>query len=275
MTDAAVKIIVFTDLDGTLLDRLTYDYSAALAALARLREAGIPLIFCSSKTRAEQEALRREIGVDTPFIVENGAAVFIARDYFTVALPRYRRDGDYHIIELGTPYAEVRRVLEKVRRESGLKFRGYADMTVAEVSAATGLDEAASRRAMRRDYEETVMLTGDAAENRRTLAAIGDAGLECAHGGRCYGVHRGGDKGRAAAILSGLYRQQFGDILTVGIGDSPNDLPMLAAVDRPFLVPGPDGAWADLTVPALKRVEGIGPLGFAAAVAEVLKDAAN
>jgi len=275
MADAAVKTIVFTDLDGTLLDRRTYDYTLALPAVDRLHQESIPLVFCSSKTRAEQEVLRREIGIDTPFIVENGAAIFIGEDYFTVTLPRHRWDGEYWVIELGIPYAEVRRILEKVRRESGLKFRGYGDMTEAEVSAATGLDKAASRRAMRRDYEETMLLTGDAAENRRTLNAIRDAGLEYAHGGRYYGVHRGGDKGRAAAILSDLYRQQFGDIVTVGIGDSPNDRPMLAAVDRPFLVRSTDGAWADMSLPALKRVDGIGPRGFAAAITEILKDVAN
>lgn len=48
------KIIIFTDLDGTLLD-VVYSYHAANEALHSIREQDIPLVICSSKTRAEIE----------------------------------------------------------------------------------------------------------------------------------------------------------------------------------------------------------------------------
>ncbi|MFQ5696467.1 MAG: mannosyl-3-phosphoglycerate phosphatase, partial [Terriglobia bacterium] len=47
------RLIVFTDLDATLLDHQTYSWAAAEPALRRLRLLGIPLVFCTSKTRAE------------------------------------------------------------------------------------------------------------------------------------------------------------------------------------------------------------------------------
>ncbi|MCG7852909.1 MAG: HAD hydrolase family protein, partial [Methanosarcinaceae archaeon] len=50
-----MKYVVFTDLDGTLIDHDTYSYKAARPALAALKKQGIPLIFCTSKTRAEIE----------------------------------------------------------------------------------------------------------------------------------------------------------------------------------------------------------------------------
>lgn len=47
--------VVFTDLDGTLLDSETYSCEKSLAMINRLKESGTPLIFCSAKTRVEQE----------------------------------------------------------------------------------------------------------------------------------------------------------------------------------------------------------------------------
>jgi mannosyl-3-phosphoglycerate phosphatase len=69
-----LRYLVFTDLDGTLLDSRTCSYEKSLAAINRLEQKGIPIIFCSAKTRAEQEVYRRELGLRHPFVVENGGA---------------------------------------------------------------------------------------------------------------------------------------------------------------------------------------------------------
>jgi hypothetical protein len=45
---------------------------------------------------------------------------------------------------------------------------------------------------------------------------------------------------------------------------------MLSAVEVPMLVRRPDGTWADLEVPGLIRLGGIGPVGFAEAAGRVL-----
>ena len=60
--------LVFTDLDGTLLDHDTYGWEAASPALAQCRERGIPIVLVSSKTRAEMDNLRRRMGLSMPFI---------------------------------------------------------------------------------------------------------------------------------------------------------------------------------------------------------------
>jgi mannosyl-3-phosphoglycerate phosphatase len=269
MNNIKPKMVIFTDLDGTMLDRLTYSYAESLAAIERLRQRGVPLVFCSAKTLAEQTELRRELSCDAPFIVENGAAIFIPDGYFSVALPRHRHVANHLVIEFGKPYQEIRRVLEKIRREQGLKFYGYGDMTVAEVMLETGLDEAAAGRAMRRDYEETLRFTGSVDENQSALAAIRAAGLEYVRGARAYGVHGGGDKGKAAHLLADIFRREMGPVTTVGIGDSFNDKPLLAAVDKPFLVRNTDGDWSDVDVPNLRRVAAIGPAGFRQVIDEL------
>ena len=77
------KAIIFTDLDGSLLDHRTYSYSAASPMLATLKKNKIPLIPVSSKTFDEIIILRRRLNNNDPFIVENGAAIYIPKDYFS------------------------------------------------------------------------------------------------------------------------------------------------------------------------------------------------
>src|SRR5262249_7819522 len=80
------NFVVFTDLDGCLLDSVPYTYEPAVPALEALRAQGIPLVLVSSKTRAEIEPLRKQLDHHDPFIVENGAAVFVPRGLFDFPL---------------------------------------------------------------------------------------------------------------------------------------------------------------------------------------------
>ncbi|MDO8862561.1 HAD hydrolase family protein [Haliea sp. E1-2-M8] len=96
-------LLVFSDLDGSLLDHRDYSFRAALPGLEALREREIPLIFCSSKTRAEIEPLRARLDNRDPFIVENGAAVFIPRGSFGQTPPDCRREDDGWVREFAPP----------------------------------------------------------------------------------------------------------------------------------------------------------------------------
>ena len=135
-----MKRIVFTDLDGTLLDSVTYSYEKSLDGMNRLKENGIPLIFCSAKTRTEQEVYRHKLGFFHPFIVENGGAIFIPQDYFSFPFEHHKTLDALLVIELGIPYEEIRQLLDKARKEGNLRFRGFGDMSVEEVAQVTGLD---------------------------------------------------------------------------------------------------------------------------------------
>jgi len=75
------RIVIFTDLDGTLLDHCTYSYKEAEKALESIRRKNIPLIVCSSKTREEIEIYRKKLLNNGPFISENGGAIFIPEQY--------------------------------------------------------------------------------------------------------------------------------------------------------------------------------------------------
>lgn len=269
--DIKPKLVIFTDLDGTLLDRLDYSYDKALPAVEYIRKKNVPAIFCSAKTRSEQEFYQAELGIFHPFIVENGGAIFIPEGYFPFEFSYHRVNDGYQIIELGMPYHEIRKIIDRIRFDVGVHFKGFGDMSNEEVAAETGLDLESAHRARQREYDETIKLEGTPDTIRDVLESIKKAGLNYIPGGRYYDVMGQNDKGKAAKILAGLFQKKLGQIKTVGIGDSLNDLPMLLAVDAAFLVQKLDGEWEDIKVPDIHRVPGIGPEGWSKIVMEVVK----
>lgn len=263
------KTIVITDLDGTLLDAATYSYAPALPVLDAIRIRGIPLILCSSKTRAEMEVLRRELGNHHPFVTENGGGIFIPEGYFA-ALADAEFYGGYRLIRLGTPYAEVRRRFVQLREELGAKVRGFGDMRDEEVAVLTGLTLPGAKHARERDFDEPFVFDGVADE--RFLQAIEAAGLVWTQG-RLFHIMGMHDKGKAVGRLKSLYEKKLGRVTSIGLGDSLNDLPMLQAVDHPVLVRREDGSYdRRVAVPGLQRTNLPGPAGWNEAVHQLLSE---
>jgi mannosyl-3-phosphoglycerate phosphatase len=271
------QLVVFTDLDGCLLDSTTYSYELAIPALEALRARGIPLVLVSSKTRAEIEPLRRQLRHHDPFIVENGAAVFVPRGLFDFPLERARAKNSYDVIELGLPYGILRDVLKQIEKSVATPLRGFGDLSVDEVVQLTGLTRREAILAKEREYDEPYLLEGPPALIEEVCRQIVVRGLRWTKGGRFFHLTGDNNKGQAASLLLRCYQrqQQFqGDgerIVTVGIGDSINDAPLLAVVDRPILVQKPDGSYdPDIHIPGMTRAPGIGPIGWNHAVQELL-----
>ncbi len=253
--------VIFTDLDGTLLDLKTYSFIQSIDAIEQLKSAGVPVIFCSSKTRYEQEFYRESLDIKDPFIVENGSAIFIPKGYFKTQHPfnSYLTD-DYEVIPLGKSVDSIRRSLAEKREKYQLKFAYYSDLEPEEVSTITGLDMKSSRRAMTRDFSETI-LTGRLSEG--CYAELDNEGLVSIPGSKFETViDSRTDKGKAVEILLSIYENEFGKMRSYGIGDSKNDEAMLQAVDEAYLVQRPSGEWAPLENTSARGVIGIGPLGW-------------
>lgn len=255
--------VLFTDLDGTLLDHHTYQPGPARAGLKELRRAGVPVILCSAKTRAEQLAIQEELGIDGLFIVENGAAIFSRSS-----------EGVSRIAEFGISYEEVRSRLRAASAEAAIPVRGYGDMTVDEVRRLTGLDRPGASRAMAREYSETFVLEDEDSEEvvRELRAACMGAGLGLLRGARFWTALGDHDKGTAIHYAMEQLFTPDRPPTSYAIGDYLNDETMLAAVDVPMLVQQPDETWADLELRGLVRLRGVGPRGWLAGARQVLAD---
>jgi len=266
-----VPLIVFSDLDGTLLDSRTYSFEPARPAIAALAEAGIPLIFCTSKTRLETERWRRALANIHPFIVENGGAIFVPEKYFGEDVGYDKRDGGYGVLEFGRPYPELRRALEEIRTATGLPLRGFGDMTVDEIAERCGFSRQDAEQAAGRDYDEPFVGV-EADQLPRVVREAGQRGLEVVSGGRFQHLVGEIDKGRAVRALRSLYETAFGPVRSAGLGDSANDEPMLRAVDLPILVRKPDGSHiGPVDLAGLVIAPYAGPEGWRDAVLTLLR----
>ncbi len=266
--------LVFTDLDGTLLDHGTYSFEPARPALEALAAAGVPLILCTSKTRAETECWRRALENTHPFIVENGGAVFVPEGYFPFDAGFDRREAGYGILEFGRPYAELRWALDAIRKATGLPLRGFGDMTVDEIAGRCGFTREDAELAAKREYDEP-FIGADAVALAAVVREAEAAALSVVSGGRFHHLVGGSDKGRAVRAVRELYVKSRGPVRTIGLGDSPNDEPMLRAVDVPVLVRKPGGGHFDgLHLAGLVIAPYAGPEGWREAVLELLRGAA-
>ncbi len=262
--------IIFSDLDGTLLDSRTYSFEDANPALKLIRQRGIPLVLCSSKTRAEIEVYRTRLLNKDPFVAENGGGVFIPEKYFPFPVEGETRAG-YHLISFGRPYQELRNVLKELREELSIGVQGFGDMSVQEVAVLTGLAESEASLAKMRDFDEPFIFEENDEKVDVFLHAIESRGYRWTRG-RFHHVMGRNDKGRAVAFLRGLYEKKYGSLQTVGIGDNLNDLPLLQAVDHPVLVQNESGAYEEeISMPKLVRAEGIGPRGWNSAIIRLLE----
>jgi len=266
--------IVITDLDGTLLDQRTYSYERSLPAVRRLQARGVPIILCSTKTAAEMLPLWRELGLKDPFICESGGAIHFPDDCLETPLRELKSSGAFQVLELGTNIRRLRVALAEAARECGIELRSFGQMTAKEIAALTGLAPEEALRAAERHYDEPFQVRSGDVE--RLSAHLQAQGLTITRGDRFHHLTGGHSKRDAVLCLLDLHRRQYGDTLAIGLGNSANDWPMLAAVDRPVLVKNPDGRW-DATVvermPNIERTEGVGPEGWRETIDKILNEA--
>lgn len=234
------NFLVFTDLDGTLLDHHSYSYEEAMPAVRALGEAGSPLIFNSSKTAAEIKQLRHEMGNVHPFIVENGSAVCIPTGYFNANLsPGLCIEETYEIHSFGPGYQPLLTQLHALRSKRDYRFRGFADLNDEDVAQLTGLGIEAAAMARKREASEPLLWddSEEALEHfRKDLRALQ---LGLTRGGRFYHVMGQSDKAQALEWLTDRYRATWTDRkwTTVALGDGPNDVAMLEAADIAVTIP--------------------------------------
>jgi mannosyl-3-phosphoglycerate phosphatase len=269
--------LVFTDLDGTLLDSDTYEWAEASPALDMLRRREIPVILCSSKTRAEMLPLAAALKLDYPLIVENGAAVLMKSDSPEATLGWGSERNGWRELVLGSPYEELVYGLTLLREELNLSLRGFSEMDASEIAQKTGLSLKAAELARRREYSEPFIFQNEKEDLEPLILRAQEKGLRIVRGLRFYYLMGQTDKARAVRVLRDLYAFLWkgGPIISIGLGDSPNDLLMLLNVDLPVLIRQKSGRYfhPDCDIPGIYRTQEPGPRGWSEALNLILKGA--
>ncbi len=263
--------IVFTDLDGTLLQRQSYSWGEARPAIERLRKHRVPWIMVTSKTRAEVQWWRGQMGNPHPFVVENGAAVFVPAGYFPFQVPGAQRRDSYEVLEWGTKYSKLVSCLEAASKRSRCPVRAFHDMGATEVSSTCNLPLEQAALAKLREYDEPFRIL-DVNRKRQLLRAIEEQGLRWTKGGRFWHITGANDKAEAVTALQQLYERAYGPVQTIGLGDAVNDAPFLNVVNIPVLIRSRSSAKLKAAVPHGVLSTHSGPVGWNEMLLQIIAD---
>lgn len=253
---ASCDLLVFTDLDGTLIDHHTYSYAAAIPAIEAISRLSAGLVLASSKTAPEISGLRQELGVEHwPAIVENGAGILPP---FVTECPDSGQ------------YETVRSALDEVPIDLRKLFCGFGDVSVEQVVQMTGLSLEGANLAQERSFSEPGTWSGTAAQMDAFLGELAERGVTGQHGGRFLTLSLGNNKVDQMRAIIETYEPRH----TIALGDAPNDIAMLEYADIGIVIANP----ARPPLPKLQteeagrivRTHEAGPVGWNLAVFDVI-----
>ena len=118
---------VVSDVDGTLMDH-SYDLTPAKETIKLLQELSVPVILCTSKTAAEVKIIRKELNLNDPYIVENGAAIY--------GETLKKVNGE---IILGEKYEILENILSSISNEINYDLQPLNNISDQEATELTGL----------------------------------------------------------------------------------------------------------------------------------------
>lgn len=260
------KYLIFSDLDGTLLNHGDYSFTPASEALEFLKSKSIPLILATSKTFSEVIELQKELAIRQPFIVENGAGIFIPSECVLAKDLLYKEE--WIKVSKAYSYIELRLFFTNMKRE--FPIRGFGDMSREEVMELTGLSEEDATNAMKRDFTEPFIIEDETLIEALTSEANRE-GLDIVKGGRFYHlISLNHDKASAMLHLTHMYDEYFDALhVKVALGDSANDFSMLKSADKGVLIPLYDGSFSAFEDDKVFRAKHPGPKGWNSAIKEI------
>lgn len=264
----STSIVIFTDLDGTLLDHDNYSYSAAEPALDYIKKHNIPLIFTTSKTAAEVEMLCKQTGFYHPFIAENGGLLAIPEHYFSVD----QHTKEYRKNIIGVSREEIDLTLNKLA--DSYKFKSFRDMSTDELVEHTGLKPDQALYANQRDSTEPLLWLDESTKLLNFANELEKLNLTLISGGRFHHVMGNHDKSTTMSTLLKMYESYWNrEITSIALGDSPNDLKMLQTAHYGIVIPNPHAPIMCIDNHAsLSRAEQSGPQGWNDSLLVLLKE---
>ena len=264
--------VIFTDLDGTLLDHDTYSAEEARSVLEKVTARGIPVIPATSKTCSEVLEFRQSMNLKHAFIVENGAALYVPVDS-DIRCPMGSKlfDG-FWVREFGVKRQALCDVLEALDMSGTYRFKSLTDMRTAEVAEITGLNLSSAQRAQERLYSETL----DWRDTEQALTTFSellmDIGFSVSRGGRFVHLMGPNNKGIAAQWFQALLKRELTpDVITIAAGDAPNDRELLEMADYALLMRNARGTPLQLQRSGPTWLsDSAGPTAWASGISDIL-----
>ena len=260
-----LKTLIFTDLDGSLLDRDTFKFDEIKDYLKKLLSNGIFIIPNTSKTEKEILEFNNELGSNLPYISENGAAIN-GLDLLNSNLPKE--------LILSRDKNNLINIFKKsVPENLQNKCKWLSEMDKKKQSLIFGLEDDKLKMALDRKYTIPFLFEGNKSERNELSKIVKNKGLALQEGGRVINLTDKVNKAKALQVFVRFFKKNNKNVKTIAVGDNYNDLDMLKTSDFPCLVfndkftldeipiknlittnkPSPEG-WADVIKKALVKV---------------------
>lgn len=266
-------LLIFTDMDGSLLDHHNYSHAAADTLLAELETRHIPVIPATSKTSAELIKLRKELNNRHPFIAENGAAIYIPESYFLLAPAGTVKKDGYLVKEFTQPRQHWQALIKSLPEIFSDSFTSFEHAGIDGIMQMTGLDREAAELAAQREYGEPLAWLGTDDDKQLFIKQLEKRGANVLHGGRFMHVSGNCNKGEALKWLTKCYQviNPATAFTSLAIGDSQNDIAMLEAADLALIIRSPVHKMPEIAPDQqCYRSTGYGPEGWVEGVKNVI-----
>jgi len=230
--------LIFTDLDGTLLDFKTYSFEKAKRMLSYIREQNIPLVVVTSKTAAEVQSIIKEMNIHHPFVVENGGGIFFPEVYSGVFSRNQLVDG-YYIVPFAQPIINPLDVLDVISQEMGIQLQSFSRLADEDIVLLTGLSMEEAQRSKQRHFSEPFIIPSLKSDFEKIVELAHSYSYKIVVGGRfAHLIPEESGKGNAVMFLIRFYQKLFSGIpiISIGLGDSPNDFDFLSITDISILI---------------------------------------
>ena len=258
-------VVIFTDLDGSLLHRDTFKFDSIKDYIKSLVSKGVIIIPNSSKTEKEIEKFNEELGVNLPYISENGSSIH-GLNLITSNFPDK--------LVLSREKEELLKIFEnKVPEKLKEKCFQISKMSKKEKENILGQKDEKLKDALNRKYTLPFLFKGDKNEKYRLIKILNSNSLTLQEGGRVYNLCDNINKVKSMNRVIKILKKTEDKIKTIAVGDNFNDLEMLRNCDIPCLVfndqfkldqininnlifsnkPSPEG-WADVIKMALAKL---------------------
>jgi len=221
------KVWIVSDVDGTLMDHF-YDLTPAKETITWLQRLGIPVILCTSKTKSEVKIIRDDLNLKDPYIVENGGAIY----------GEYSDGKEWEII-LGKSYKILEEILNNLSKNINFKLRPLNTLSDDEATNLTGLQGDSLNLMRDRHWSMPFLNPPDTFdEDLKRLCEIYD--VDIFRGNRMsHLLSKNSNKGIAIKTL--LNKNKNLNVQIIGLGDSPNDLPLLMNSNYKIIISGIKG----------------------------------
>ena len=267
MTLPELHWMVVTDLDGTLMSHDDYSLNGIKAVADMLTTQNIPVVFNTSKTYSESRTIQQLLGIDAPFIVENGSCLFLpCSDYKEAPLAAVRRD-EFWSVSLGQTQQYISAILDQIKATYH-EYKALSECTTAQAVALTGLTQQQAAQAISREFSEPLIWQGSQDAKQAFIAALSEYNLTTLQGGRFLHVLGQTDKGRAMQALLDCHDTQ---IKTIVLGDSANDMAMLKRADIAIVVRSPANQHMEQIIHPHFKTDAPAPEGWIEGVTKALQ----